>query len=125
MPRRIVIVDDEEYIRIPMQDYFEDCGWDVSAFNSGEDALAYLEVEEADCVIIDMRLPGMTGLEFIDRAGKIRGGMRFVIYTGSVGFNITENLLKAGITQDCIVHKPAENLSELLKAAEGKGCCGE
>ena len=97
----------------------------MSAFNSGEEALKYLEAEEADCVIVDMRLPGMTGLEFIDRAWKLRGGLRFVIYTGSVDFNITENLIKVGITQDCIVHKPAENLSDLLKAAEGKSGCGE
>lgn len=118
MPKRLVIIDDEEFIRVPMQDYFEDCGWDVTAFNTAEDALDYLKTESADCIIVDMRLPGMTGLEFIDRAKDIKDGLRFVIYTGSVDFNITENLRSKGITEDCIVHKPAENLSELLHAAE-------
>lgn len=120
MPKKLVIIDDEEDIRIPMQDYFEDCGWNVTSFSSAEEALDYLKAESADCVIVDMRLPGMTGLEFIDRASAIREGLRFVIYTGSVDFNITENLRSKGITEDCIVHKPAENLSELLHAADFK-----
>jgi len=124
MLKKLIIIDDEEYIRIPMQDYFEDNGWNVAAFNSAEEALGYLEYESADCIIVDMRLPGMTGLEFIDKANHIRKGLKFVIYTGSVDFNLTENLRSIGITEDCIVHKPAENLRELLDAAEFKPGCG-
>lgn len=124
MPKRLIIIDDEEYIRIPIQDFFEDNGWDVIPFSSAEEALNYLKRETADCIIVDMRLPGMTGLEFIDKADKIRKMLKYVIYTGSVDFNITESLRSIGITEECIVHKPAENLSELLDAAEFKPGCG-
>jgi FixJ family two-component response regulator len=124
MPGRLIIIDDEEYIRIPIQDFFEDNGWQVNPFNSAEEALEYLVTDSADCIIVDMRLPGMTGLEFIDKANSIRKGLKYVIYTGSVDFNITENLRLIGITEECVVHKPAENLSELLNAAELKPGCG-
>jgi len=124
MSKRLIIIDDEEYIRIPIQDFFEDHGWEVIPFSSAEEALDYIKSERADCVIVDMRLPGMTGLDFIDKANSIRKDLKFVIYTGSVDFNITENLRSIGITEECIVHKPAENLSELLEAAEFKRGCG-
>ncbi|HOP29385.1 MAG TPA: response regulator [Spirochaetota bacterium] len=124
MLKRLIIIDDEEYIRIPIQDFFEDNGWQVNPFNSAEEALEYLKTDTAECIIVDMRLPGMTGLEFIDKANSIRRGLKYVIYTGSVDFNITENLRSIGITEECVVHKPAENLSELLNAAEFKPGCG-
>ncbi len=120
MPKKLVLVDDEELIRISIQDYFEDRGWSVAAFNSAEEALAYLVNETADSIIVDMRLPGMTGFEFITRANKVRSNLRFVIYTGSDNFFISEDLRALGIDENCIVHKPAENLGELLKAAEQK-----
>ncbi|HPJ42060.1 MAG TPA: response regulator [Spirochaetota bacterium] len=124
MHKRLIIIDDEEYIRIPIQDFFEDNGWQVNPFNSAEEALEYLKTDTAECIIVDMRLPGMTGLEFIDKANSIRRGLKYVIYTGSVDFNITEDLRSIGITEECVVHKPAENLSELLNAAEFKPGCG-
>jgi len=124
MHKRLIIIDDEEYIRIPIQDFFEDNGWQVNPFHSAEEALEYLKTDTAECIIVDMRLPGMTGLEFIDKANSIRRGLKYVIYTGSVDFNITEDLRSIGITEECVVHKPAENLSELLNAAEFKPGCG-
>jgi FixJ family two-component response regulator len=57
MPKRLIIIDDEEFIRIPIQDYFEDNGWQVIPFNSAEEALDYIKKESAECIIVDMSSP--------------------------------------------------------------------
>ncbi|HOP64744.1 MAG TPA: response regulator [Spirochaetota bacterium] len=125
MPKKLLIIDDEEYIRLPIQDYFEDCGWDVDSFSSAEEALEYLGAGTADCVIVDMRLSGMSGLSFIERANEIRPGLRYIIYTGSVEFSITENLRMAGVSEEYIINKPVDNLNVLLCAAEGNPVKGK
>ena len=119
MKTKLVIIDDEEFIRLPIQDYFEDCGWVVVPFSSAEDALEYLKDESADCVRVDVRLPGMTGPEFIVRASAIRPGIRFVIYTGSFDFSITDDLKRAGVDNSCIVRKPARDLADIKRAVAG------
>lgn len=125
MAVKLVIVDDEEFIRLPMKDYFEDSGWAVVTFNSGEEALSYFEAESADCVLADMRLPGMTGIEFVINANRCKPGMRFVIYSGAMDFSIIEELKTAGVQNYSVVNKPVFDLNELRKALEGdmKGAC--
>ena len=120
MATKLLIVEDEEFIRLPLKDYFEDCGWMVDTFNSGEEALHHLMKSNADCVIVDMRLPGMTGIEFIIEANRIRPGIRFVIYTGAMDYTMNEDLGTAGVDNYTIVSKPAFDLNELRKALEGK-----
>ncbi|HPS57618.1 MAG TPA: response regulator [Spirochaetota bacterium] len=119
MKAKLLVIDDEDFIRMPIQDYFEDCGWEVVPFSSAEDALAYLKDEMADCVIVDVRLPGMSGPEFIVRASALRPGIRFVIYTGSFDFSITNDLRAAGVDKNCIVRKPARDLNDIRRAVEG------
>ena len=119
MKAKLIVIDDEEFIRIPIQDFFEDCGWDVVPFNSAEDALEYLKQETADSVIVDMRLPGMTGTEFILQASALRPNIMFIIYTGSFDFSITDELKSAGVDNDCIVRKPLRDLNDLKRAVDG------
>ncbi|HQO39412.1 MAG TPA: response regulator [Spirochaetota bacterium] len=121
MKTRLVVIDDEEYIRIPIQDFFEDCGWEVVPFATAEDALEYLEDNSADCVIVDVRLPGMTGPEFIIKAVERRPGIRCVIYTGSFDFSITDELRSAGVDNSCLVRKPALDFGDIKCAVEGPG----
>lgn len=118
MKAKLIVIDDEEFIRMPLQDFFEDCGWDVASFSSAEDAIEYLKNEGADCVIVDVRLPGMTGPEFIVKANAIRPGIRFIIYTGSFDFSISEELRRAGVDNSCIVRKPALDLNDIKLAVE-------
>ena len=119
MKTKLLVIDDEDFIRMPIQDFFEDCGWEVVPFSTAEEALEYLRNETADCVIVDVRLPGMTGPEFIINASAIRPGIRFVIYTGSFDFSINDQLRSAGVDDSCIVRKPARDLDDIKRAVEG------
>jgi CheY-like chemotaxis protein len=62
---RVLIVDDEEMIRDSLADYLEDDGFQVWTASSGEEGLRVLSRERMECCVVDMRLPGMNGDEFV------------------------------------------------------------
>lgn len=118
MSTKLLIIDDEKSIRQTISDYFEDCGWSVKTFSSGEEALGFLTEESAEYLIVDGRLPGMSGTDFIRKSNSIRSGMKYIIYTGSFDFPIDDDLRASGISEKNIVMKPAMGFSVLQKALE-------
>ena len=67
MTRRILIVDDERNIRRTFGMVLRAEGFEVAEAEKGEDALALAERERVDLVILDVRLPGIDGLETLRR----------------------------------------------------------
>src|SRR5690606_14852588 len=62
---RILVVDDHAQARQSMADVLPHCGHDVTCCSSAVEALARLDELEVDVIITDLRMPGMSGLEFI------------------------------------------------------------
>lgn len=67
MTRRMLIVDDERDICDCLKDFFTMRGFSVLSVFSGEEALARLETESVDVVLLDVMLPGLTGIEVLRR----------------------------------------------------------
>ncbi len=65
--KKIMVVDDEEAIRVLYVDEFEDEGYDVVACSNGEEALEVFDKEKPDLVILDIAMPGMSGLEVLSK----------------------------------------------------------
>ena len=59
----ISVVDDDESVRESLQALLRSLGLTVKAFASAEDFLSATQFENTDCLILDVRLPGLTGLE--------------------------------------------------------------
>jgi DNA-binding NtrC family response regulator len=118
MNTKLMVVDDEKNIRETIRDYFEDCGWSVRTFSSAEDALDFLVNESSEYIIVDGRLPGMTGTEFIQKACRIKSGIKYLIFTGSNDFSIDNDLRELGISEKNIVIKPAMGFHILQNALE-------
>ena len=83
--KQVLIVDDEETIRVLFQRCFESikphCR--VVTAKSGPEALAHLELQSFDLAVVDYRMPGMNGLEFIRSARKILPEMQIILTSGS------------------------------------------
>ena len=62
-PARILIVDDEPNVRLVFRTALESAGYRVAAAEDGEAALAWLEADRVDLVLLDLQMPGMGGME--------------------------------------------------------------
>ncbi|WP_352431715.1 sigma-54 dependent transcriptional regulator, partial [Pyrinomonas sp.] len=67
MPNAVLIVDDEQSIREALCAVLEDEGYAVEAVASGEECLRVTERRAYDCILLDVWLPGMDGLETLRR----------------------------------------------------------
>lgn len=112
----VLVLDDEELLRESLALYLETQGFAVLQAGSAEEALALLPQHPCRAAVVDIRLPGLTGLDFIARAHADWPGMRFVVYTGSPGVRLGPELEAAGLGPEDIIAKPAAGL-EVLAAA--------
>jgi len=59
----IAIVDDDESIREALDDLIKSCGYESRLFASAEDYLAYNAQSDIDCMLVDVKMPGLSGIE--------------------------------------------------------------
>ena len=82
--RRVAIVDDEPLIRELLETILGEAGYDAAVFHRAGDALEALRFTSFDAILCDIRMPGMSGLEFHAqvRARDRRQAERFLFLTG-------------------------------------------
>lgn len=112
----VLVLDDEELLRESLALYLETHGFTVLQAGSAEQALELLPEHPCRAAVVDIRLPELTGLDFIARAHAAWPGMRFVVYTGSPGVRLGPELEAAGLGPDDIIAKPAADLVILAAA---------
>ena len=75
----IVVVDDEPAIVRMCVQVLRSKGHTVHGFTRAEEALGHLTGETADLLVVDYKMPELTGLDFIQRAWTLRPGVRVVM----------------------------------------------
>jgi len=93
---RILIVDDEPLMRVPLADRLEMAGYEVTAVATGEEALAAVATALFDVAIIDLRLPGMDGLEVIRRMRAMNCQADSVVMTAHGTIQTAVEAMKLG-----------------------------
>lgn len=81
--KKILIVDDELLIRDLLYDCFSSHDYHISMAESGEKALDVLGTETVDCVLLDLKMPDINGLELADRIAEVsENSIPIIIMTG-------------------------------------------
>lgn len=111
----VLVIDDEPAICSSLSAFLEDYGFRVSTAESAEEALELMKSNVYDVCIVDMRLPGMSGEDLIITAHKCYENQRYIIYTGSISYNLSEQLKELGMLPEHIFLKPVRVLSLLIK----------
>lgn len=104
--KRILIVDDEHLTRISLAGFLHDAGYETAAASNGESAIQLQREQPFDLCIVDIRMPGIDGVETILRMNRIASNSRFIICTGSPQFTLTPALKEINMSERHIVRKP-------------------
>jgi DNA-binding NtrC family response regulator len=110
----ILIVDDDALIRDCMTAFLEDEGFTVHTSDSAEDALLSIVTVKPVLCITDMRLTGMNGELFIQKAHEVCPRTHFMIHTGSA-YVLADELRSIGMNSDDVLLKPVHDLSRLTQ----------
>jgi FixJ family two-component response regulator len=78
----IGVVEDDEGLRTALQQLLRSAGFRAVTFGSAEEFLAREDKGEVDCVIADINLPGMTGVELVKKLGSNGARIPAVLITG-------------------------------------------
>jgi DNA-binding NtrC family response regulator len=80
MPQaRLLIVDDEKNIRLTIAQSLDPLGYEVMTALNGEDALRQLQVQEYQLILLDLKMPGIDGLEVLQRAVELQPDIKIMI----------------------------------------------
>lgn len=117
---RILVIDDEEPILQAFRSAFEakPGRYDVTCAATGEEGIARMRASEFDLVFIDVRLPGVDGMEVLRQARLLRPGADSVIITGYSTVQSAVEAMKAGAVDYIVKPFTVEELDEIVNRVE-------
>lgn len=77
----ILVIDDEPIVRESIRDWLKDAGYPVSTAENGEEALQMMENKKFNVLVLDLRLPGQSGLEILKKAKIKQPEIKSIIIT--------------------------------------------
>ncbi len=113
--KRILVAEDEPGLRMVVESEIVRAGYDVVSANNGLDAIARLSKEKFDLTILDVSLPGKTGLEVLRFIREKQIGTRVIMLAGMEEISAAIKAVKMGA--DDYIPKPfdAEYLLTLVR----------
>lgn len=103
----IAVVDDDEAIREALDDLLRSVGFRCRSFVSAEDFLALTDRSGIACIILDVRMPGLSGLELQDRLNAEGGGHPPILFMTSYADDGTRLRALGGGARD-LLGKPVD-----------------
>jgi DNA-binding NtrC family response regulator len=116
---RMLIVDDELHVRTSLAAWFRDEGFIVETAGGGVEALDQLAKEPAEILLVDIKMPGMDGLELQRRVRELIPDATVIIMTAHAAVETAISALKEGAYDYVMKPFDPEDVSRLVrKAAE-------
>jgi two-component system response regulator FixJ len=113
----IAIVDDDEALREALGSVMKAAGFTANTFASAEEFLDSANLQETACLVLDVRLPGMSGIELQRRLIEIQSPLPIVFVTAHGDASLRDLVMKAGAAG--FLNKPvrSEALLKEIRAA--------
>jgi FixJ family two-component response regulator len=111
----VVVIDDDEEIREGLQGLLVSVGLRVESFASVQDFLGSARSDRPGCLVLDVRLPGRSGLDFHDDLAKASVRMPVIFITGHADIPMPVRAMKAGAVE--FLTKPVRH-QDLLDAIQ-------
>ncbi|MBX2990424.1 MAG: response regulator [Bacteroidetes bacterium] len=114
--RRILLVEDEQGLRMVVESELARAGYSVEVLGNGLDAIARLSKERFDLAILDVALPGKSGLEVLQFIRDRQMRTRVIMITGIEGLSAAIKAMKRGASDYIPTPFDAEYLLSSVKA---------
>lgn len=115
----VAIVDDDEPLREALGSVMKAAGFSPRTFASAEEFLAGDERDDTACLVLDVRLPGMSGIELQKQLSETDGRLPIVFITAHGDAMLRDSLMRAGAA--AFLYKPVRSdalLKEIRRALE-------
>src|SRR4051812_33764646 len=112
MKKKILIVDDESGIVDEVKSFFEEEGFEVYTADTGKEGIDMLVRVQPDVVMIDMKLPDMSGLNVLKASKATCPNTKVIVNTGYVDQHVIDEAERLG--RDAFLQKPF-NLERLYE----------
>ncbi|MFZ5596738.1 MAG: response regulator [Bacillota bacterium] len=93
----LLIVDDQSGVRRLLYEVFIDEGYHVRTASGGQEALMMVAREKPDMVLLDIKMPGMSGLETLSELRKISHDLPVIMMTAYGDLEVVEQAKKLGV----------------------------
>jgi FixJ family two-component response regulator len=109
----VVVVDDDAKMRESLENLLQSAEYSVAVFASAEETLQSLILAEASCLVSDIRMPGMHGLDLQRRVKHDFPGLPVILITGNYDEQVESRALADGAVR--LLYKPFDP-SDLLSS---------
>jgi len=113
----IHIIDDDADLRGSLLDFFASLGMPATTFQSADDFIRHADLTQPGCVLLDVKMPGMTGLELQERLAELRYPLPIIFMTADPSVATSVSAMKAGAFDFLLKPFKPESLVTLLRLA--------
>lgn len=93
---RLLIVDDEQPVREVLGEYFASHGYQVETASTGPEALDLVRCRRPDLVLLDVRMPGLDGVEVLKKLREVDGQLPVIMITANEDVALARSMLTLG-----------------------------
>ena len=111
----ILIVDDEPIVRESIRDWLKDAGYAVATAESGEEALEKVAREDFSIVVMDVRLPGKTGIKILKELKELKPQIKSIVITAYPSAELATEAMKLGAVDYLIKPVAPDDLERLIR----------
>ena len=115
-PARVLTVDDEASIRLTLTAMLRRAGYDVASAENGEEAVALLERQTFDLMLVDLKMPGMDGMQVVAAARQRQPDIAIIVLTGHGSLDTAIEGLHQGVFDYMLKTAEPAQVIERVKA---------
>ncbi len=111
----ILIVDDEPIVRESIRDWLKDAGYQVATAESGEEALEMIKKQDFSAMILDVRLPGITGIKVLKDVKALKPQIKSIVITAYPTAELAAEAKKLGAIDYLVKPIAPDDLEGLIR----------
>ena len=111
----ILIVDDEPIVRDSIRDWLKDAGYQVATAETGEEALEIIKKQDFSVIVMDIRLPGQTGITVLKQVKALKPEIKSIIITAYPSTELSDEARQLGAIDYLIKPIAPDDLERLIR----------